>query len=121
KPAVLSGGLLAALYTLSDFSAVSLLQFDSFTRAIYVQYQASFNRHYAAVLSVALVAVTGGVLLLEHAVRGRGAYHRSGTGTGRKPPRVALGRWRWPALAFVALITLVSVGLPIGVTLYWLV
>lgn len=34
KPAVLSGGLLVALYTLSDFAAVSLLQFDSFTRAI---------------------------------------------------------------------------------------
>src|SRR5690606_31537847 len=36
RPAVLLGGLLVALYTLSDFAAVSMLQYDSFTRAIYV-------------------------------------------------------------------------------------
>ena len=34
RPAITAGGLLVALYTLSDFGAVSLLRFNSFTRAI---------------------------------------------------------------------------------------
>ena len=38
KPSIQAGALLAALYTLSDFGAVTLLQFSSFTREIYMQY-----------------------------------------------------------------------------------
>ena len=63
RPAMTAGGLLVALYCLSDFGAVSLLQFDSFTRAIYVQYRASFDPALAAVLSLMLVACTAGILL----------------------------------------------------------
>ena len=57
--------VLVALYSLADFGAVSLLQFDSFTRAIYVQYRASFDPTLAAVLSLMLVACTAGLLLAE--------------------------------------------------------
>lgn len=121
KPAMLSGGLLVALYTLSDFAAVSLLQFDSFTRAIYVQYQASFNRSYAAVLALVLVVLTAGILIVESAIRGKKLYHRTGTGTRRKPPLVKLGPWRWPALVLVSLLVVAAVGVPIGVSALWLV
>ena len=55
RPAMAAGGLLVALYTLSDFGAVSLLRFDSFTRVIYVHYQGSFDRHLAAGLALVLV------------------------------------------------------------------
>ena len=44
KPAIGAGSLLVALYTLSDFGAVALLRFDSFTRVIFLQYEASFDR-----------------------------------------------------------------------------
>ncbi len=121
RPALLSGGLLVALYTLSDFAAVSLLQFDSFTRAIYVQYQASFNRNYAAVLAMLLVMLTGGILLLESLIRGSKRFDRTGSGAGRPPLPVSLGGWRWPALGACALLLLLAVGLPVGVTLYWLI
>jgi iron(III) transport system permease protein len=43
-PAIAAGALLAVLYALSDFGAVSLLQFDSFSAAIYLQYRATFDR-----------------------------------------------------------------------------
>ncbi|MDP3767185.1 MAG: ABC transporter permease subunit, partial [Dehalococcoidia bacterium] len=36
RPAIAAGGLLVALYTLSDFGAVSILRFDSLTRIIYL-------------------------------------------------------------------------------------
>ncbi|MEO7296500.1 MAG: ABC transporter permease subunit, partial [Candidatus Limnocylindria bacterium] len=52
RPAITAGALLVALYALADFGAVSLLQFDSFTRAIYVQYRASFDPTLAAVLAL---------------------------------------------------------------------
>ncbi|HMQ35624.1 MAG TPA: ABC transporter permease subunit, partial [Chloroflexaceae bacterium] len=62
RPAIAVGALLVALYSLSDFGAVSLLQFDSFTRAIYVQYRGSFDRSGAALLAILLVGLTVGLL-----------------------------------------------------------
>ncbi len=121
RPAVRSGGLLAALYTLSDFSAVSLLQFDSFTRAIYVQYQASFNRSYAAVLALILALLAAALLAFESAGRREERYFRTGSGVKRSAPLVRLGPWRWPAFAGCGLLILAAVGLPVGVTLYWLI
>src|SRR5690606_16341889 len=40
---------------------------------------------------------------------------------GRPPQPVPLGRWRWPALAFVAVVLGLALVLPIGVLLYWLI
>src|SRR5688572_21266643 len=57
-PAIAAGALLAVLYALSDFGAVSLLQFDSLSRAIYLQYRATFDRSLAAILALGLVALT---------------------------------------------------------------
>ena len=120
RPAMTAGGLLVALYCLSDFGAVSLLQFDSFTRAIYVQYRASFDPALAAVLSLMLVACTAGILLAESRLRGSGRYHRSGSGAARRSRLVRLGAWRWPALGFCILVVGLAVGLPIGTILFWL-
>jgi iron(III) transport system permease protein len=120
RPAITGGALLVALYSLSDFGAVSLLQFDSFTRAIYVQYRASFDPTLAAVLALMLVACTAGVLLAESRLRGRARYHRSGGGAARRPAVVRLGAWRWPALAFCAVVVGLAVALPVGTILFWL-
>jgi len=62
KPSIQAGGLLVALYTLSDFGAVSMLQYNSFTRAIFVLYRTSFDRSAPAVLALMLVVLT--VLIL---------------------------------------------------------
>ena len=122
RPAIAAGALLVALYTLSDFGAVSLLRFDSFTRVIFLQYQASFDRTLASVLSLVLVLVAVVLLLGEHRARSRGGrYHQVGAGAQGTFPRVALGRWRWPALGFSGLVVLVALGLPLSSLLYWLV
>ncbi len=122
KPAIVAGGLLVALYALSDFGAVSLLQFDSFSREIYTQYRSAFDRTPAAILGLMLVALTATVLVLEARTRGRTRYHRSTVGSARPQGStvVRLGRWRWPALLFCGSIVLLSLILPVSVLVFWL-
>lgn len=121
RPSIYAGGLLVALYTLSDFGAVSLLQFDSFTRAIYLQYTASFDRSVAAVLALLLVVLTFVILTVESRARSQARYYRSSSGAVRPPAPVKLGRWRLPALAFCAAVTALALALPLGVIGFWLV
>ena len=107
-PAIGAGGLLVALYVLSDFGAVSILRFDSFTRVIYTTYRSSFEREGAAALACLLVLVTLLVLWLEGRTRRSRAYHRIAPGAQRRAKPVPLGRWRWPALGFVGGVVLVG-------------
>ncbi len=120
RPALASGSLLVALYALSDFGSVSLLQFDVFARAIYVQYEGAFDRAFAAVLSLALSAVALGVLAIGARVRGSGTLHRAGPGAARVTRPVRLRGWTVPSLLFLSFVVLASVGLPVVVVLGWL-
>jgi iron(III) transport system permease protein len=71
RPSAIGGAILSALYTLSDFGAVSILNFDTFTRAIYNAYRSSFDRSAAASLAAILVLITLLILLVEPRLRGR--------------------------------------------------
>jgi iron(III) transport system permease protein len=119
RPAIAAGGLLVALYSLSDFGAVSLMQYDAITRAIYLQYRALFDRDPAAVLALLLVVLTALVLVLESRWRRGARYFRSAPGAARRAPRVALGRWRWPALAFSSAVVGLFLVVPTAVLVYW--
>ncbi len=121
RPAIAAGGLLVALYTLSDFGAVSLLRYETFTYAIYVQYESAISRTLGAAFSLSLVALAISLLLVEYFTRGRSHYYRVDQGVARPAQPVPLGRWKWPALAFCFLITFLSMALPIGVLVYWVV
>ena len=121
RPAIISGALLVALYTLSDFGAVSLMRYPTFTWVIYQQYQTAFDRSIAGVLSLALVGMALAIVLLDSYTRGRLRYHRTGSGASRRTEVVRLGRWRWPALAFVGVVVVLALGIPAGVLSHWLV
>jgi iron(III) transport system permease protein len=121
RPAIGAGALLVALYTLGDFGVVSLLRFDAFTRAIYVQYQTAFDRSAAAALALLLVAFTVTLLVVETGIRGRATLYRLGSGSARLAKPAALGRWRYPAVGFCATVALLALGLPLAVLGYWLV
>ena len=122
RPAITAGGLLVALYTLSDFGAVSLLRFNSFTRAIFVQYLSSFDRSLASLLSLALIVFTIILLLLERNSRGRGRprYYRSGAGAVPSRNRIELANWRVPALIYCGAVVMAALVMPTGVITFWL-
>jgi len=118
-----AGGLLVVLYVLSDFGAVSLLRYSTFTRAIFLRYTSAFDRTPAAVLGLLLVALTVGVLVVE-ARLGRTRIRDLATGGGgvaREPTRLPLGRWRWPAAVACSTVVLFALVLPISVVLAWFV
>jgi iron(III) transport system permease protein len=118
RPAIAAGGLLVALYTLSDFGAVSILRFDSLTRVIFIEYKSAFDRTAAATLALLLVALALVVVTLESRSRGRAQYY---TRNGHAAPRPArLGWWRWPAFALCLLVALIALGVPVAVMAYWL-
>lgn len=121
RPSIAAGGLLVALYALHDFGAVSLMRFPAFTQAIYLQYKGAFDRTPAAMLSLILVGLALAVLALEQRARGRARYYRSGSGTARPLPPIALGRWRWPSLFFCGGVTLLALIGPLGVIVFWLI
>ena len=121
RPAAAGGALLVALYVLSDFGAVQILRYDTFTRAIFASYRSSFDRTPAAVLGAVLVLVTVTVVAAESRTRGRAAYARVGGGSPRTPRRVALGRWAPLALAWCALVAGAALGVPVVTLAYWLV
>lgn len=120
RPAIASGGLLVALYVLSDFGAVSMLRYTTFTRAIYLQYSASFDRNLAALLALVLVVLTSIVLMLESQAQGeaRVYYHRPQS---RKLTSAKLGAWKLPALLFCGGVMFFSLMVPLGVITYWLI
>jgi iron(III) transport system permease protein len=118
RPAIGAGALLVALYTLSDFGAVSLLRFDSFTRVIYAQYQGRLDRTPAVVLSVILIVIALVIIWGEGRTRGRAVYYGRGFQQTPKPHRLSR-RGRILAIGFLGSVVTAGLILPIGVLVAW--
>jgi len=120
RPAVTAGGLLVALYVLSDFGTPALMQFRAFTLVIHMQYQSAFDRSAAAATALLLVALTMAILAAESFTRGRARYHRMTPATQRPASLVALGKWKPAAIALCGSVFGVSVVLPIATMCWWM-
>ena len=69
KGHISAGALLAALYSISDFGAVSLLNVETLTVTIQNMYRASYDRSAAAVISLVLIAFSTIVVLADEKVK----------------------------------------------------
>ena len=118
RPSIAASSLLVALYTLSDFGAVSLMRLDVFTRVIYAQYQGRLDRTPAAVLSVVLMVIALVILWAENRSRGRSVYFASSTS---RPPAILSLTRRQRSLSYAFLGATVGLGLviPVVVLLAW--
>ena len=112
-----AGALMIVLYTISDFGAVSIVRYDTFTTAIYDAYRGLFDRTVAALLAMVLAVMTVGVLAAEWMVV------RNVTPSSGRPARTAtivpLGRWKKPAIVVLSSIALVTVVLPLAAMTGW--
>ena len=119
-PAYLSAVLLVLLYVLGDFGVVSLMRFETFSYALYLQYIASLDRTYAAWLALMLLAITTTLVVAEFRLLRDLALERTGLGALPKLRPRRLGAWTVPAYAFVAAVALSSVALPVWSIVYWM-
>ncbi|SEN77616.1 iron(III) transport system permease protein [Paracoccus alcaliphilus] len=119
-PALVASWLIVGLYVIGDFGAIALMRYEVFSYAIYTQYSGAFDRTYAAWLSLMLLALTVAALMGQRAVTRNRRHARTGTGSARAARPVVLGRWRWLARAGIALVALVSIGLPLMVLAHWM-
>ncbi|NVM98912.1 iron ABC transporter permease [Arthrobacter sp. SDTb3-6] len=115
------GALLVSLHLLAEYGAFAMIQFDTFTTAIYDQYRSTFNGAAANMLASVLVLFCLLLLLGESKVRGNARYARVGSGVQANPPRLALGRLEIPAQAGLAVLTALALGLPLFHVFRWLV
>ncbi len=121
RPALAAGSVLVSLYVLSDFGAVALLRYTTFTSAIYLYWQSSLDASAAALLMLVLVILTMVLMGLEFVLRGRARMARTHAGTGRTITPVRLGRWKYAAWLLLGGTVFMGMGNPIVVSLIWLV
>lgn len=120
-PAVLGGALLIALHMLVEFGALSILGLQTFTTAIYQQFELEFSNTNAAMLSALLLVLCLLLLWLELKVRGTARHIRTGQGAARRATPLQLGGWRVGAQLYCLLLVVIGSGVPLAMLGYWLV
>ncbi|MFZ5640232.1 MAG: ABC transporter permease [Bacillota bacterium] len=111
RPAIGAGSLLVALYVLADFGTVAMLRFQTFSSAVYTQLVGRYDRSAAAVLSAILVVITIALIWLEWRSRAGVRYDQT-TGAYRPGQIYKLGHWRYPALAVVRFLSVMTRRMP---------
>ncbi len=120
-PALLGGCLLVTLGLLAEYGAFEIVQYQTFTVAIFTEFKLGFDTATACALSLVLVALGVVALAGEFLLAGRGRVVRVRSGARRMPARVALGRWRALALASLAALVGLALGVPVAALVYWIV
>jgi iron(III) transport system permease protein len=121
SPAVLGGCLLVTLGLLAEYGAFEIVQYQTFTVAIFTEFKLGFDTAAACALSLVLVLLSVAVLGGELRLSGRGrSLHSGAPGAKRPAPRVALRHWKAPALAGLFALSGLGLGVPAGSLVYWL-
>lgn len=116
------GALLVGLHLLAEYGLYAMIRFDTFTTAIFDQFQSTFNGPAANMLAGVLVLCCLMLLILEAGTRGRARYARLGSGSEALPRihHLALSR------AFICLllplaISALALGVPFVTLTRWLI
>lgn len=120
RPVLMATSLLVAVHMLVEFGAPSIMRYQTFTTAIYQQFELEFSGSNAAMLSALLLALCMVLLWGEFRLRGRG-YARTGQGVARSAARLPLGRWSILAQLLLAALVAVGCGVPLVMLGFWIV
>jgi iron(III) transport system permease protein len=117
-PSIVWGGMLAALYALADFGAVSLVGYETLTWGIYSRYDTAFGLDEARALCLMLIALTIMLLVLMRLVRPEFGPATAAVPICQSP--VSLGPWNIAAGALIVAPVFFGVVLPVTAALDWL-
>ena len=122
KPAIGSSVLLIALHMLVEFGAVSILNYQTFTTAIFQEYEMAFNNNTAALLSAVLMVICALIVFGEIFFRGQQTLYNSGKGVTRPYPvkNLTAGK-QFLAVIFFLTIFVLSIGVPLTMLIHWMI
>lgn len=115
KLAMAGGVLLTVLHLLAEYGLFALIRFDTFTTAIFDQFQSTFNGPAANMLAGVLALTCLLFLLIDLLIRGKTRYARLGSGV---PQRPALKPLNWMSAVAMALLPITLITLSLGVPLF---
>jgi len=118
--AILGGGLLIGVHLLAEYGAFAMVRFDTFTVAIFQQFQVTFDGAAGSMLAGVLVLLCLVLLVAEALARGSGRFSRIGSGAQRVAVPIYLGRNMIVAQAGLAAVAVLALGVPVGTILRWL-
>ncbi len=122
RPAYLAGTLIILLYVLGDFGSVTLMRYETFSQAVFVQYSSLMDRQTASGLALLLMVIAGGLILLEVRLLGRMTLHKVGTGTVKAAGYYSLRPWWWVLVGlFLILVFGSALVAPLFAISFWLI
>ncbi|WP_279102923.1 ABC transporter permease [Gordonia paraffinivorans] len=107
RTVIVAGGLLVALYAISDFGGPAIVRFEPFTVGIYNAYNGTLDRSVAALYGLVLALIAVVLALAERHVR-------RDVDSGVTPRRARTAHDRLPAWAFVIVTVGVGVVVPVA-------
>ncbi|WP_447652523.1 ABC transporter permease [Pseudomonas abietaniphila] len=119
--AISGGALLVGIHLLAEYGLFAMIRFDTFTTAIFDQFQSSYNGPAANMLAGVLALLCLLMLIFEFGARGNARYARVGSGTARDQRLWALkGPLKVLAFALPAVTAVLSLGVPLVTLGKWL-
>jgi iron(III) transport system permease protein len=119
---IVGGALLVGIHLLAEYGLFAMIRFDTFTTAIFDQFQSSFNGPAANMLAGVLALCCLVLLMSECAVRGSARYARVGSGSARMQQIIRLkGAGTLFALCLPVLTTGLALGVPLLTLSKWLI
>ena len=113
-PAVIAGGLLVALYCLSDFGTPAIMRYDVFTRAIYIK---RFDIEFSAILSLILLLLAIAILSIESRFTRSTINRKTVDFVGTL--QVPIGKWRRAFVGIPLIVSFFGIAIPIITFFGW--
>lgn len=119
---ICGGALLVGLHLLAEYGLYAMIRFDTFTTAIFDQFQSSFNGPAANMLAGVLALCCLLLLTLESTLRGKARYARVGSGSSRQPRMLQLSlTGKCLALLLPISLSALALGVPLITLGNWLI
>jgi iron(III) transport system permease protein len=120
RGAILGGSLLVALVLLAEYGAFENLGYHTFTTEIFTEFNSQSDVAAASALSLVLVALGLVIVAGDLMLRRRGRVARSGPMAQRRGAPRHLGRATAPVVVAFASLVVLSLGVPVFSSIYWM-